>query len=83
MDKYANILLDANLEILYAYTKTFIGTKTLVCALQFISAATHIKTTMALIKPLIERILYDEIIPLMFITEKDMVTFEENPNEFI
>lgn len=35
------------------------------------------------LKPYVENILYDTIIPIMFITEKDMSTFNNDPIEYI
>jgi hypothetical protein len=35
------------------------------------------------LKPFVENILYDTIIPIMFITQKDMATFNNDPIEYI
>ena len=35
------------------------------------------------LKPYVENILYDTVIPIMCVTEKDVKTFETDPVEFI
>ena len=35
------------------------------------------------LKPFVENILYYTIIPIMFITQKDMSTFQNDPIEYI
>ena len=61
----------------------FVGSKTLSFAIKFIAASTKKANTMEKLKPYVENILYDTVIPIMFITEKDMTTFESDPVEYI
>ena len=35
------------------------------------------------LKPFVENILYDTIIPILFVTERDVTTFNYDPVEFI
>ena len=35
------------------------------------------------LKPYIEKILTETLIPILYITEKDVTTFNEDPHEFI
>jgi hypothetical protein len=35
------------------------------------------------LKPFVENILYDTIIPILFVTERDVTTFNNDPVEFI
>lgn len=52
-------------------------------SIKFMSASTKIETTMEKLKPYVENILYDSVVPIMFITEHDVETFQANPVEYI
>ena len=41
------------------------------------------QNTMEKLKPYVENILTDTLVPIMFVTEKDVTTFENDPAEFI
>lgn len=76
-------LLESHLQILLNKKTQFVGSKALSFAIKFLGAATKQKLTMNKMKPFVEQILYECIIPIMFITQKDIAQFQENPIEYI
>jgi hypothetical protein len=60
-----------------------VGSKCLNQALKFISASTKQSNTMEKLKPYVENILYDTIIPIMFVSQKDINMFNNDPVEYI
>lgn len=60
-----------------------VGSKALSFAIKFISNSTKQQGTMEKLKPFVENILYDTIIPILFVTERDVTTFNNDPVEFI
>lgn len=76
-------LLESHLQLMFEKKDKFVGSKALSFAIKFTSAATKQDNTMDKLKPFVENILYDTIIPIMFITEKDMTTFTNDPVEYI
>ena len=44
---------------------------------------THHAETFEKLKPYIETLLYDCIVPLMFVTETDLATFRDEPVDYI
>jgi len=81
--KYSIPLLESHLQLVLSRKDKFVGSKCLNQALKFISASTKQSNTMEKLKPYVENILYDTIIPIMFITQKDMTTFNNDPIEYI
>jgi hypothetical protein len=67
-EEYSNQLLESHLQILLNRKTQFVSSKTLSFAIKFLGAATKQKATMEKIKPFVEEILYECIIPIMFIT---------------
>jgi len=52
-------------------------------AIKFVSASTKLANTMAVLKPFIENLLYETIIPIMLVTHKDVTLYREDPIEYI
>lgn len=52
-------------------------------AIKYVSQATKLATTMKILKPFVENLLFETIIPIMLITHKDVVLFKEDPIEYI
>jgi len=50
----------------------FVGSKALNYAIKFVSISTKRQNTMEKLKPYVENLLYDTVIPIMYITEKDL-----------
>jgi hypothetical protein len=81
--KYSIPLLESHLQLVLSRKEKLVGSKCLNQALKFISASTKQSNTMEKLKPYVENILYDTIIPIMFVTQKDMNTFNNDPIEYI
>jgi hypothetical protein len=81
--KYSLALLESHLQLLLSRKTNFVGSKALSFAIKFISNSTKQAQTMEKLKPYVENILFDTVIPIMFITERDMNTFESDPIEYI
>ena len=74
--KYSNPLLETHLKILFSRKTNFVGSKALNFAIKFVSYSTKMANTMEVLKPFVENILYETIIPILFVTEKDISSFE-------
>jgi hypothetical protein len=61
----------------------FVGSKTLNFNIKYVSSATKLQNTMDKLKPFIENILYETIMPIMLVTHKDVTLFNEDPVEYI
>ena len=83
MDKHFSPLLESHLQLIFARKTGFVGSKALNYAFKYITGCTHTHNTMATLKPFVNNILYDTIIPLMLITENDIEIFETEPTEYI
>ena len=81
--KYAIAFLEQNLQLFLNRKSAFIGSKCMFNAGKFIKLSTTISCTMQKLKPFINMILVDTILPMMFILKKDVETFETNPIEYI
>jgi hypothetical protein len=81
--KYTLSLFESNLQLLFSKKTSFVGSKCLNFAIKFISKCSQLKTTMENLKPFVETILFDCVIPIMFVTQKDMETFENDGVEYI
>jgi len=83
MLNYSIPLLESHLPILLSRKTNFVGSKALNYAIKFISISIKRTNTMEKLKPYVENLLYDTVIPIMYITEKDVETFTSDPVEFI
>ena len=61
----------------------FVGTKTVNFVIKLVTAATKIPLTMAKMIPFIDNILYETVIPLMLISQRDLQLFTEDPIEYV
>ena len=61
----------------------FVGTKSMIYTIRFITNTTRNPEAFEKIKPYIETILYDCIVPLMFAKQADIDLFRNEPVEFI
>jgi len=65
-------------------TKTnFVGAKALSFAVKYLTSSTKKQNTMEKLKPFIENLLYETLVPILFITEMDVESFHNNPVDFI
>lgn len=82
-DNYAVPLLESHLQIVFRRKTNFVGTKTLNCAIRYVSGCTKLPNTMNILKPFVENLLFETIIPIMLVTHKDVTLFKEDPIEYI
>jgi len=73
-EKHSINLLDSHLQILLSKKSCFVGSKALSFAIKFTSNSTKNPVTMEKLKPFVETILYEVVIPTLFITERDITT---------
>ena len=71
------------MQILFAKKTQFVGSKALNFAIKFTSASTKQQITMDEIKPYVEDILQNIVVPIMFISEQDVESFTNEPIEYI
>lgn len=83
MLNYSIPLLESHVTLLLQREKQFVGSKALNFAIKFCSQAIKRPNTMEKLKPLVENILFNVVIPIMYITENDLATFENDPIEYI
>jgi len=75
--------MESHLQQLLARKTNFVGSKALSFSIKFLSNCTKQEHTMEKLKPFVENIMYDTIIPILYVTEQDMTTFTNDPVEFI
>lgn len=56
--QYSEIILESHLKLLLNRETKFVGSKSLIFAIKYISAATKIDITMKKLKPFVERIMF-------------------------
>ena len=82
-NKFAETLLESHLTMMFRRKTNFVGSKTLNFVIKFVTAGTTIQQTMDKLKPFIENILYETVIPIMLVTHRDVTLFSEDPIEYI
>ena len=61
----------------------FVGSKALNFVIKLVTSAVKIPSTMAKMLPFMENILYETVIPLMIISNRDIQLFEDDPIEYV
>lgn len=82
-DSFSVPLLESHLQTVFRSKTNFVGSKVLKFSISFISHATKQANTMAVMKPFVDNLLYETIVPLMLITQKDVALFRDDPIEYI
>lgn len=82
-DNYISRLNQVHLKLLMLRQSQFVGTRTLALSIKFLTMSMRFKHTRELIKPHIEDILFNISLPLFLTSEKDMITFETDPIEYV
>jgi len=82
-DTFAIALLESHLQIVFKRKNFFVGTSALNYALRFVNQATRLATTMSVLKPFVENLLFETVVPIMLVQHKDVVQHREDPVEFI
>lgn len=80
---HLNRLNLSHLNILLKRETQFVGTRTLSLSVKFLSTAMTLKNTRECIKPYIETILFKISLPLFVATQKDILTFQQDPVEYV
>ena len=83
VNRYASNILNTALEIIFSRKSQFVGSKLLAYSLKFLQSSTKIKQTMLVVKPFIESILYEHIVPIMMVGETDLALFYDDGIEYI
>jgi len=83
VNRYASNILNTALEIIFSRKSQFVGSKLLAYSLKFVQSSTKIKQTMLVVKPFIESILYEHIVPIMMVGETDLALFYDDGIEYI
>lgn len=81
--KYNIPLLESHLQILLSRQNSFVGSKALNYVIKFASHSTKLKNTMEKLKPFVQNILYNVVIPILYVSERDMQSFNNDPIEYI
>lgn len=81
--KYSIPLMESHLQQLMARKSSFVGSKALSFCIKFITNCTKQDHTMEKLKPFMENIMFDTIIPIMYVTQRDMQNFTDDAVEFI
>lgn len=76
-------LLESHLQVVFKRKTAFVGSKALNSAIKFVSSCTKIPLAMEKLKPFVENILYETVIPIMLITHKDATLYKDDSIEYI
>jgi hypothetical protein len=76
-------LLESHLTLLLAKRAGYVGAKALNYAIKFTSASTKLQNTMEKLKPFVDVILHDTVVPILYVTSRDLTQFETEPVEYI
>ena len=76
-------LLESHLTNLLNRRSAFVGAKALNFAIKFTSASTKLANTMEKLKPFVQLILHDTVVPILYVTTRDLEQFETEPIEYI
>jgi hypothetical protein len=76
-------LNNAHLKVIMMNEAQFVGTRILTLSIKFICQALAYTQTRELIKPHIEKILFNISLPLFLASEKEMETFNNDPTEYV
>lgn len=81
---YALPLLESHLQQLLKRQSHFVGSKSLNFSIKYVSQSTKLPKTMEVMKPYIEKLLYEVIVsPIMLLTHRDVTIFKDDPVEYI
>lgn len=76
-------LTQSHLNLILKKKTQFVGTRTLALSIKFLTQSMTQKDTRMMIKPHIETILFDISLPLFMTTQKDIMTFNQDPVEYV
>ena len=61
----------------------YVGSKTLNFVIKMVTASCKIERTMNKLKPFMDNVLYETVVPIMLVSHRDMTLFQEDPVEYI
>ena len=65
------MLCESHLQLMFKRKTNFVGSKTLNFVIKLISSSTKLKVTMDKMIPFMDNILYETVVPLMMISNRD------------
>ena len=68
---------------MFARKQSFVGSKCLNFNIKTVTCCIKIPRTLEVLKPYIENIMYETVIPIMMVSQKDQNLFYDDPVEFI
>jgi hypothetical protein len=83
IEKHGINLLEAQLKNLLNVKTQFIGNKSLTWSIKFIMSSIKKEITMEKLKSFMDQIMYDTILPIVMITERDEQLYQNEPIEYI
>lgn len=83
LDTFAIPLLESHLQLVFKRKTHFVGSQALNYAIKYVQSSIRQEKTMTILKPFVENILYETIVPIMLITHKDATLYKDDPIEFI
>ena len=72
-----------HINIIMQRREQFVGDRCLALSIKFLEMSMSYKATRTLLKPHIETILFNISLPLFVTSQKDMLTFHEDPIEYV
>ena len=72
-DTFAVALLESHLQLVFRRKQAFVGTGALNYALRFVSQATKMPTTMHALRPFVENLLFETLVPVLLVQHRDVV----------
>lgn len=81
--QFSEMMLESHLQLMFKRKTGFVGSKTLNFNIKYVTSATKLQNTMNILKPFIDNILYETIMPIMLVTHKDVTLFNDDPIEYI
>ncbi len=83
LENFSHGMLLSAISLLLKCKSEFVGNAALNFSIKYIQYAVKIPFTMEVLKPYVENILFETVVPIMLLAEKDLEQFENEPSEFI
>jgi hypothetical protein len=76
-------LLESNLALIIKTKTNFVSERTLNHALKYVTYSTKINFMVPVLKQFFNTLLFDVLVPLLYLSERDISLFNEDPIEYI
>ena len=70
-ETFSQRILEVHLNLMFARKQSFIGSKCLNFNIKTVTCCIKIPRTLEVVKPYIENIMYETVIPIMMVSQKD------------